>query len=509
MSIASSIARNSIYLYVRMLFVLGVNLYTVRVVLNSLGAEDFGIYGLAGGIVAMFAFLNNTMSSAAQRFLAMDIGKQDDVSLGKTFNATLASHFIISLAVILLGETVGFVLLDRVLQIPADRMVAAHWTFQLSLAATAALILRTPYNALVIARQNMGFFALTTIIETCAKLAAALAISRSSSDRLVTYAVLICLISWCMLGWQAWFCRRRYAEARVSPHKEWKIYKDLASFISWSFIGSFSNVLRTHGVNALLNVFFGTRVNAAYGVMNQAQTAASQFAGSFQLALSPSIYQAYARNEMHRMRGLVLTGAKLNFMMLMLLVVPAIHGMDYLLSAWLVAPPQHSLSFVRWILALQLLESASQPLSIAAAATGRIRAYQCVVGGTYLLCLPLSWLTFHLGGHVSSFLYVAALVQIAVLTLRVMFLKGMIELSPFAFLRHVVAPLAAVSTVAAISLLAASKYMPPPETFTHLLAECATIVTPVALGCAFIGLTRQERHFAFEMLARRLRRRIH
>jgi len=493
MSRSLKIAKNSAYLYLRMLLVLATSLYTVRVVLQALGVDDFGIYSVAGGIVAIFSFLNNTMSAAAQRFMGMDIGKGDQVALGKTFNATFVAHVAIAAGVVVLGETLGMWLLRRALDIPQGRLAAAVMVLHLSVAASVALILRTPFNALIISRQKMWFFSATSVIEALMKLAIAFMISHTGLDRLVLYAALVCCVSWLMLGCYFLFCQMQFSESRFAPHREWKIYAALASFISWSFIGSLSNVFRTQGSNTLLNVFFGPALNAAHGVMTQAQSAATQFASSFHLALSPEIYQSYAQGERKRLQSLVTMGSKLNFILLGILFLPAIHCIDYLLFIWLKTPPPHSATFIKWMLVNILLETVSQPLMTAASATGRIRNYQLVVGGVILLNLPLTWLAFALHSRPESFLFIALVLQVVTFCLRIWFLKRMMDFDAVAYIKTVALPLLMLLGIAGGLLLAANVWLGPPLTFFDIALHGMLLALPMAAASVVVGLGKDER----------------
>ncbi|WP_459040620.1 lipopolysaccharide biosynthesis protein [Stenotrophomonas sp. PSU-St83] len=503
MSRTLKIAKNSAYLYLRMLLVLGASLYTVRVVLQALGVDDFGIYSVAGGIVAIFSFLNNTMSAAAQRFMGIDIGKGDQVALGRTFNATFIVHTAIAVGVVILGETLGMWLLRSALDIPEGRVAAATMVLHLSVAASVALILRTPFNALIISRQRMWFFSLTSVLEALMKLIIAFAISHTGLDRLVLYAALVCCVSWLILGCYMLFCHLQFSESRLAPHREWKIYAALASFISWSFIGSLSNVFRTQGANTLLNVFFGPALNAAHGVMTQAQSAATQFAGSFHLALSPEIYHSYAQGDRTRLQSLVTMGSKLNFILLAILVVPAIHCVDHLLVIWLKTPPPHSSTFIKWMLVNILLETVSQPLMTAAAATGRIRNYQLVVGGVILLNLPLTWLAFTLHAGPESFLYIALAIQVVTFWLRIWFLKRMIDFDAVAYVKTVAVPLLLLFGIAGGLLIASDAWLGPPLTFTDIASHGVLLALPMAAVSIFIGLGKNERAYIVNKLKSR------
>ena len=501
-----TIAKNSAFLYLRMLVVLGTSLYTVRAVLQALGVDDFGIYGVAGGLVAIFAFLNATMTRAAQRFLGIDIGVGDETILNRTFNAILLVNVAIAVFVVFLSLSLGYWLLNNKLNIPVDRLAVANIVLLYSVATIVAMIIRTPFNALIISREKIWFFSATSIIEALLKLSVAFLISQTTHDRLTFYALLMCVVSWLMLFVYVAFCRVNFKESKLVICREREPYAALFAFTSWSFIGNLSHVFRAQGINMLLNVFFGTSLNAVHGVMTQAQGAATQLANSFELALSPQIYQSYGRGDLKSVQSLVFIGAKLNFMLLAVLVAPAIYGMDYLLHFWLGVSLDYLADFVRWMLLAQLLETVSHPLMIAAFATGDIKRYQLVVGGTILLNLPLSWLAFELGSGPMAFLYVAFGIQLLAFALRVWFLKNMINLHVPAFFRAVIIPLLSISIVGVLAVYGAVYCFGYPQSFFDLIKGGMTIFFSLCLTCFFLGLNSQERNFLLSRVLKKIRK---
>lgn len=507
MSKISIIAKNSSYLYLRMLVVLGANLYAVRVVLDALGVSDFGIYGLAGGIVALFAFLNATMTRAAQRFLGVEIGRGDASALNRMFNAVLATNAVIAALVVISSLTVGLWLINHELNIPKDRLAAANVVFLYSIATTVAMILRTPYSALIISRQKMWFFSITSIAEAVFKICAALLVARSTQDRLSLYALLLCLVSFALLIWYVWFCRKQFPESKVILHHDPAQYKTLLAFTSLSFIGNLAHILRTQGVNLLLNIFFGTPLNATYGVMAQAQGAATQFTSSFELALSPQIYEQYGRGDLQNVQALVFAGTKISFFLFSLLVWPALFGMDFALELWLGTKLNYLSLFVSWMLIAHLVETISKPLDVAAFATGNIRRYQLVVAGILLLNLPLTWLAFHLSENPAAFLYVAFIIQLASFSTRVWFMHGLIDLDMGRFLRTVIMPVLFISCIGALLTYVLTLSLGTPETFVTLIGGSLAIATPLALASIFIGLNAQERELLIGKVLRKLRKR--
>lgn len=489
----SKIARNTAFLYVRMLIVMGTSLYTVRIVLSALGVQDFGIYTVAAAVIGLLTFLNGTMSQAAQRFLSIDIGKNDSAALRKTFNATLGAHIIIAIFVIIAGETLGAWLLNHKLAIPPARMSAANDALHFSVAAAAMLVLQTPFSALIIAREKMWFFSLVSLLEALLKLGIAFLVSHSSLDRLTLYAALV-LVAGVLTGLTyAVFCLRAFSEARLQLHRDSEVYLKLFSFTGWSFIGSLSSACRNQGSNILLNLFFGTIANASHGVMSHAQTAATTFMNSFQMALSPQIYQCYARRELAQMRSLVFLGSKLNFVLLIIIIAPVMHCMTFLLNAWLQHPPTHAHIFVKLILVMLLSEAVSQPLMTAAAATGNIKWYQIIVGGTILLNLPLSYVAYTKGAPPEAFLYIAICITLVTLAQRVFFLRSMIGMRAIKFATKVLVPLLLTTAAVAGLLLALDMLGLEPRSPLQMFIIGPAVAIGTAAICLALAVSSSER----------------
>lgn len=500
------IAKNTAFLYLRMLVVTGTSLYTIRVVLDALGTVDFGLYGVVAGVVTILAFLNGTMSQAAQRFLSVEIGTSDAASINRTFNTILAIHLGIACGVILLGESFGHWLLNSKMSIPDTRMESASTALQFAILTGAALVLQTPFNALIIAHERMGFFALVSLVEAGLRLAIAWGISHSTGDRLALYACLTFASTVLTLVAYSLFCLSRFSESAIKLHRDAQAYKSVTSFIGWSFIGNLAAASRSQGINVLLNVFFGPIANASHAIMTQAQTAASNFAGSFQAALNPQIYKRYAQSEIKEMNGLLTTGSKLSFMLLITVVAPVIHSTNYILDTWLTNPPPLAAEFVQWMLVTLLIDSLSQPLITGAMATGRIKAYQLVVGGTILLCLPISYLAFLITGNPKSFLYIILFASIIALALRLFFLRILLKFSVERFTKDVLFRVAAISlAIYAVSVLYRGHFGSD-HSLLDLTKSSATISLTAILATLAIGLSRPERCFLINTIKSKLTR---
>ncbi|WP_295520328.1 lipopolysaccharide biosynthesis protein [uncultured Stenotrophomonas sp.] len=506
MSGSKRIVRNTIFLYIRMLVVMGTSLYTVRVVLHALGVDDFGILGIAGSLIALLSFLNGAMSQAAQRFLSVDIGRGDSIALGRTFNATLATHAAIAAGVVIVAETAGLWFLTTHINIPDERISAAAFVYHCSVASAAILILQTPFNALVVAREKMWFFSAISILEAALKLIVAWLVSHISGDRLMAYGALLLGSAAAIFLSHAVFCRLRFEEARLSPHRDLATYRALTGFISWSFVGNLASVSRNQGVNVLLNIFFGPIANAAHAVMTQSQTAATAFANSFQMALNPQIYQTYARSELERMQELVRVGSKLNFLLLLLATAPVLHSTQYLLDVWLGTPPPMTATFVQWMLVTLLIDSISQPLITAAMATGVIKKYQILVGGTIIMTIPLSFVAFSVTSDPKSFLYISAAISIVTLGMRVALLRSMINFDSLQFVKNTLIPIALASIAPIVFSAAWSACFGEVETMQSMLCSAALIASSTLFAAVFFGLTSPERSFVLQTIRNRIPR---
>ena len=306
------IAKNTLMLYVRMLLIMAVSLYTSRVILQALGVEDFGLYNVVGGVVVLFTFINNAMVTSTQRFLNFEIGGNNLDEARKVFSASLNIHIIIAGAFLLLAETVGLWFLNRYIQIPEGREIAANWVYQFSIIVSILNIIRSPYNAAIIAHEHMSFYAYVSIIEVILKLAIVYMVYLFA-DRLIAYAFLMMMVTLIVLGVYYIFCKRKYEICRYQFEYDRKRYMALASFSGWSLFGSLANMGASQGINIILNMFFGVAVNAAMGIANQVNAAVYQFVSSFQTAFNPQIIKSYAADDRNYFISLILNSSRYSF----------------------------------------------------------------------------------------------------------------------------------------------------------------------------------------------------
>ena len=356
------IAKNTVALYVRMLLMMAVSLYTSRIVLQVLGVEDFGIYNVIGGVVALFSFLNGAMSQSTQRFLTYEIGRRDVKRLRQVFSLSITLHLQIAVVGLILAETLGLWFLNTQMNFPAERMEAARWIYQFSVGAFLVSILGTPYNAAIIARERMSIYAYISIIDVALRLVIVFMLEWIMWDKLKLYAILNFAVSILMLGVTWLYCRTKFTECRFFFYWNLHLYKQLSSFAGWNLFGSLAWLLKAQGLNLVLNIFFGPIVNAAYGIASQVNAAVNKFVQNFTTAMNPQIVKSYAAGEQQYMTQLVCRGAKFSYFLLLLFAVPLLIEMPAILSIWLGTVPDHSITFTR--LAYLLLRLGAPPASV-------------------------------------------------------------------------------------------------------------------------------------------------
>lgn len=384
------IAKNTLLLYLRMLFQLGIALYTSRAVLNALGVIDFGIYNVVGGIIVIFSFLNNAMASSTQRFLVYHLGTNDSRKLKQIFSSAIIIHFVMAVVVVGLAEIMGLWFLQAKMIIPMERLEVAKWVFHLSVISSAITILSVPYNAAIIANERMGAFAAISIIETLLKLCVAIFISFCNGDRLLWYAGLLLGVSVIVRTIYGVYCSKSFPEAKlIFPRNNKLLYKEMTSFAGWSLVGNLSVVGYTQGINLLLNIFFGPAINAARGIAVQVQNAVYGFVRSFQTAVNPQITKSYAIGDLKSMHLLIYRSSKLSFYLTLMLSLPIIIETPYVLSLWLNIVPDYTVAFCRLTFISCMIESISNPFMIGASATGKIKKYHLIIGSILLLIVPV------------------------------------------------------------------------------------------------------------------------
>lgn len=415
------VLRNTALLYFRMALMMCINLYTSRVVLQALGVEDYGIFYVVWGVVYIFNFINDSMTASTQRFLTFELGAGNMQRLQEVFITSVHIHFIISLIIILLSETVGVWFLVEKMTIPEGRETAAMWCFQLSLVTAVAEVMSCPYQSVIIAREKMSAFAYISILDAILKLMIVGLLLVMGYDRLILYAILYTCEKLLIRVVYNIYCTRHFEESRYRWLFDKTLFKKMSSFAGWRMVSNMAYALYTQGLNILLNVFFGPIANAAQAAASQAQNAIGQFSRNFQMAINPQITKSYASQQLKEMHLLIFRGSRLTFCLLLLLCLPLIVEAPMVLSLWLKEVPEGTVVFLRLLLIILIVQQTASPLITAIAATGKIKKYEMISGGLMLTIVPLSYVVLKMGGQPWSvfvvYLCVAILTYIATLYL--------------------------------------------------------------------------------------------
>lgn len=499
----SIIAKNTIFLYFRMILLMAVSLYTSRVVLSTLGIEDYGVYNVVGGFIGMLAFLNGAMSSSTQRFITVELGKGDGNSLKKVFSSCVFAHGIIAVLVIVLAETIGLWFVAEKMIIPEGRMTAAMVVYQCSVITSIVQIMSYPYNADIIAHEKMSAFAYISIYEAFANLAIAFLIRIGSFDRLILYAITLLLVKLSVIMLYRMYCKRHFIEASVKKVFDKSLIKQIFSFTGWNLWGGMAGTLMGQGINVLLNLFFGPAVNAARGLAVQVQSAVHMFATNFQMAMNPQIMKTYAAGEIEVMHTLVFRSAKFTFILLLCIMLPLIVEVDAILGIWLKEVPEYTNIFVSLTLVICLIDSVSNPFMTASAATGNVKRYQSIVGGILIAIVPIAYVVLKFGGNPYSVFIVHIIVGLIAFIARLLIVKDLIKLSIQKYVANVIIPCTFVLLPSALFAIIIKRFMP--EGILYSFINIAIIVIETVTIAFLFGLSKHERSFILNKVKMRLR----
>lgn len=483
-------------LYVRMLFSMLISLYTSRVILQSLGIEDYGIYNVVGGIVAMFSLLSGSLSAAISRFITYELGRGDATKLTNIFSSAVTILIGLSLIIIVFAESIGLWFLNTKMNIPAERMYAANWVFQLSILTFVLGLISVPYNAAIIAHEKMSAFAYIGIFETSAKLTAVCLLRFFSCDKLILFATLTAMIAVIIRLMYGYYCKKHFEECNYRFIYDNNALKKMFSFAGWNFIGASSALLRDTGGNIVINLFCGPAVNAARGIAMQVSNAVSGFSNNFMTAINPQITKSYAADDKQYMMTLIYQGARLSFYMLLFLSLPIIINAHYILTIWLRIVPEHSVAFVRLVLIFIMSESFSNPLITAMLATGNIRNYQIIVGGLQMLNLPISYLLLRIGYIPESVLIVAIIISQFCLVARLIMLRNMIGLSIKRYLSKVYFNVVIVTLLSVIT--PSMIFLSLNESLVNFIFITAVSLISTSISIFHVGCTKKERLFVIQ-----------
>lgn len=484
------IAKNTLLLYVRMGLIMLVSLYTSRVVLDALGEVDFGIYNAVGGIVMMLSFLSNTMSTACQRFYSVEIGRGDFDELHRTFSLCVLVFVAIIVVITLLAEGFGIWLMNSEMKFEG-RESSAMWVFQCSVVSFAFTIMRTPYMGMIVAKERMKVYTYLSVIEVAGNLAIALLIMRHGGDRLIFYSVLMLFVNFAVSMFYIIYCRVFYKECKFSFYWDTRRFKEILGFAGWNMIGSLSGLCKSHGLNILLNMFFGPAVNAARGMAYKVYATVQQFIDNFFMAVRPQMIKSYSLGDNEGMLKLLCQSSKFSYFLMFAISLPMFLETPFLLDMWLKNVPDYTVLFTRLVIVNGLIEVLVNPLASSMQAYGKIRNYQLVCGGFILTILPISYLLLKLGFPAETVFYVSIVVCALAILARLAFVRRCVGLSLKDYFRTAFVPMIMISVIS-IPVPVCIEMMVG-GVLPRFIAVVASSLLVTALSVYFVGLTPTER----------------
>lgn len=484
------VAKNTLYLFLRMLLVTAVGIYTSRVVLDALGVSDFGIYNVVGGIVILFSFFQNALNNATSRFLTYVLGEDNIKKQQTTFSMAINVHFLLALIIIFLSETIGLWALNTYLVIPADRLVAANIVYQSSVAGFFLIILRTPYNSSIIAHERMNFYAYTSVIEVLLKLLVVLLLYKVNVDRLSAYASLIFAVDLIIFIWYYLYCRKSYSECNYKKVWDKSLFSQMTKFSSWSLVLNASDVCVAQSIVFFFNVFFGVITNAALGVANQVTNKVNMLLGSFSQAFEPQIIKSYAKKDMGYFMSLLFSTSKISYYLMFFVCVPLLINIDYILDLWLVEVPENTSVFIFYTILYAMVDAYSAPLWIAVYATGNIRTHQLLMTSIKILNVPLAYIMLKYGYDAWTALALKFALNVLCSIIRPVYMRKLINLKLIIYIRKVFLPISLVTIMSLPLPVYLSMYY---EGWNKLLITSLSSFILTSFFVAFWGLDAKER----------------
>lgn len=499
------IAKNTIILYIRMIVMIFIGLFTSRVILNTLGVENYGIYNVVGGIVAMFGIITSSLSSSISRFITIELGTNNIERLKKIFSTSVTVQLIISIIIVILIEIVGLWFLYNKINIPAGRLDEAAFVMHCSIITFAISLNTMPYNASIIAHEKMGIFSYITLLDAILKLSIVYLLYISPFDKLETYAVLLLLVSVIIQLIQFIYCRRQFQECRFSWLLDKQLLKEMSSFSGWSFAGNASYIINTQGINLLINIFFGVTINAARGIATQVDTMIQGFVNNFTTAMNPQIMKSYAAKDLQYMHQLLMSGSKFSYFLMLFFAIPICLETDIILTLWLKQVPEYSVPFVRLALLTSMMTALGSVLTTAQNATGNIKRFSIVTSCITFLDFPLTYIAFKMGlsptsGYIIHF-FVYSFLQIT----KVFLVRNYIHLSARLYFKNVLLKVFFVSIVAFIPPFAIYYTMNP--SYIRLGLVAVTSVFSSLIIMYLLGTTASEKNMINGIIKKKILKR--
>lgn len=493
------IAKNTMFLYVRMMVVMVVTLYVSRVILNTLGATDYGIYNVVGGIVTIVGFLNSALGVSTSRFLTFALGEKNEEKQKNTFATALNLHICVALLVLIIGETIGLWFFYEKMIIPEERMTAAFWVYQFSIITTMVAFTQVPYNASLIAHEEMSIYAYVGLYEAFSRLIIAILISVSPIDKLIFYGLLLLINTVSVQLYYRWYAVRHFIECRFSLVQDKKLYKQLLSYGGWDLFGNLAVVCQGQGVNLLLNVFFGPIVNAARAIAFQIQGAVMQFISNFMTAVRPQVIKNYAEGNVERMYTLTFYTAKFSYMLMLALVVPICCEINFILRLWLgVNVPYETALFAVLVLITYTWRTFHTAALMPFHAIGRIKTGNVTIGSLMIASLPIGYVLFKIGCPAYSVFVVIFIIEVVSMFATWWLIHRYEYFSYIYLFKRVLIPSGIVTLITLLlPLYIINTYE---DTWLRFMSVVIVSETALLFSALYVGLNKEERNRLFSLI---------
>lgn len=502
---SSRIAKNTVFLYLRSIVVLGLTLYTSRIILQVLGVSDFGLYNVVGGVVAMLSFLTNAMQVSYQRYYAYAIGEGNKDKVLQLFHCSLTVQVFLSVVIILIAETLGLWFLNSKMVIDYDRMLAANWVYQASIVSFVLIIIQAPFIAIVTANERMDLFAYISVLDAVLKLGIVYLVKLLGGDKLIVYAILLLLIELTNIILYVILCVNRLNVSSIRFGKDIETVKSLASFGGWGMMDSLAYTLKSNGLNIVINLFFGTIVNAARGVAYQVLSAVNQFIAAFQNSFRPQMTKSYASCDITYLKRIYYSCTKLSYYLIITISLPILLETPYVLQIWLGEVPEHTVAFTRLVLFTAFVSAFANPTSGIAYSSGKIKWFTILVSTVNLLIVPVAYVFLKLGYPAEASMVVSLVLTVLAQVVRLFVVRKLAPMPISEYLKMVMLPTAIYSVFVPIVPIVVMHFIPNQSIMRLLIVTLLCVVSSLSLAWT-IGLTNYERQFVRSKLTKLIRR---